>query len=235
VARLSRVIGIEKLGYMLETTRFRRVAISREVSYNRGMNIPITKLQRKIIIGNILGDGYICPSGFGTANLEIKQAKEKKEYVFWLYKKLRNLCKSSPRQRKDNRQWYFGTRYTQEFADLRSVFYPNNQKIVPENIFDLLKSSLSLAIWYMDDGTLDYRPKDHFAFYLMTHCFSVKDTYRLVKALRENFGIESTVFNNLIRGKRYSRIYIGTKGREKFLNLVKPYILNCFKHKLPPI
>ena len=205
------------------------------MSYNRGMNIPITKLQREIIIGNILGDGYLCPSKHRTTNLEIKQAERNKEYVFWLYEKLKNLCKSPPRQRKDNLQWYFGTRYTQEFTDLRRIFYLDNKKIIPKNISDLLKSPLSLAIWYMDDGTLDYRPKDHFAFYLMTHCFSVKDTYQLVKTLRKNFGIESTVFNNLIRGKRYSRIYIGTKGRERFIKVVRPYILDCFKHKLPPI
>jgi hypothetical protein len=199
------------------------------------MNIPITKLQREIIIGNILGDGYICLNKYGTSNLEIKQAERKKEYVFWLYGQLRNLCKSSPRQRRDNLQWYFRTRYTQEFTDLHKIFYPNSKKIVPKNISDLLISPLSLAIWYMDDGTLDYRPKDHFAFSLTTHSFSVRDTYYLVRALKKNFGIESTVFNNLIRGKRYSRLYIGSKGREKFFHLVRPYILNCFKHKLPPI
>ena len=219
---------------MLETIRFRRMAISREVVYNGSMEIQLTKLQRDIVIGTILGDGCIVLR-YVNGILKIKQSERYKEYVLWLYGNLKDLCISLPKQRKDNKQWYFDTRSIQELTNFRYLFYPDGKKIIPKNISDLLTSPLSLAIWYMDDGTLDYRPKDHFAFYLATHCFSVKDTYQLVKTLRENFGVESTVFNNLIRGKRYSRIYIGTKGRERFLHLVKPYILNCFWHKLPPL
>lgn len=197
-------------------------------------NFCLNNSQNQIIIGTILGDGYI-ENGLWGSRLQIKQSKFRKEYVFWLYHQLKNLCRSFPKQRKDNLQWYFGTRYTQEITKIHRVFYPNRKKIVPKNISDLLTSPLALAIWYMDDDTLDYRPNDHFAFYLMTHSFSVKDVRRLVRMLKDNFAVKSNIFNNLIRGKRYPRIYIGAEGRKRFLQLVKPYILSCFRHKLPPI
>ena len=139
------------------------------------MDILLTKLQRDIVIGTILGDGCIALR-YDDGILKIKQSEQHKEYVFWLYEKLRNLCVSFPKQRKDNNQWYFDTRSIQEFTNFRHLFYPDGKKIIPKNISNLLISPLSLAVWYMDDGTLDYRPKDHFAFYLATHSFSVGDT-----------------------------------------------------------
>lgn len=199
------------------------------------MEIPLSRLQREIIIGSILGDGCIEFNGFHGSRLQIKQAKRYKDYVFWLFKKLDNLCKSIPKQRMDTAQWYFSTRHLNELTNLRKLFYPKNKKEIPKNISNLLTSCLSLAIWYMDDGRLDYRPKDHYAFILSTDAFSDRDVNRLRKVLNDNFGIISTVQHSLCRGKKYPKLYIGKNGRDRFLEKIKPYILNCFSHKLPPL
>ena len=53
--------------------------------------------------------------------------------------------------------------------------------------------------------------------------------------MEKNFGVKTKVYDSLCRGKRYPKIYIGVKGRDKFLSLIKPYILNCFSYKLPPL
>lgn len=116
------------------------------------------------------------------------------------------------------------------------MFYPQGRKKVPKNIIELLVSPISLAIWYMDDGCLDFRPKEHYSFILNTDSFTLKDTLFLREALKRNFQIESSVYNLLCRGKRYPKLYIGVQGRDKFLSLVKPYILNnCFSHKIPQL
>ncbi len=197
------------------------------------MNIPLTQLQKEIIIGTILGDSYLDCTKSGS-RLQVKQSEKYKEYVFWLYKELANLCKSCPKQRKDNMQWYFNTRYIKELSDLRKIFYPNGKKIVPNNISDLLVSPRSLAIWYMDDGGLDYRPGDHYNFTITTNSFSIKENRLLVDVLKRNFKIEVNIQTPLCRGKRYPELYIGVVGRERFLFLIRPYILNCFSRKLPP-
>ena len=87
----------------------------------------------------------------------------------------------------------------------------------------------------MDDGTLDWRLKDHYAFRLTTNCFSLADNELLISILRKNFLVDATVQTTLMRGKRYPRIHIGAKGRTHFYELVKPFMLDCFSHKLPPI
>lgn len=206
--------------------------ISREVGIIRVMKL--TQRQQDIIIGTILGDGYLETKGDIT-RLQLKQSVEKKEYVLWLYGELKNLCKSEPKQRVDNNQWYVNTRYFPELTSLKRIFYRNGIKIIPKNINLLLPNPLSLAVWFMDDGTLDWRVKDHYAYRLTTNCFSVEDNERLVAALKKNFNVHATTQTTLIRGKRYPRIHIGAKGRNEFKKLVEPFMLSCFRHKLPPI
>lgn len=117
---------------------------------------------------------------------------------------------------------------------LEEIFYKEKVKIVPREIEKYFISPLSLAVWYMDDGTIDFRPKNHYAYRLNTHSFTQEENIKLVSVLKKNFKVEATVQNTLIRGKNYFRIHIGEKGRDKFYSLIKPYILECFSSKLPP-
>lgn len=220
---------------------FTRVALGNPQGscYNGGMrlpvSIPLTERQKEIIIGTILGDGYLEFGGFQGTRLQIKQKESQKEYVFWLYNELKNITRSLPKPRKDNREWYFGTKYLIELTDLWKIFYREKRKTIPENISELVKSPLTLAVWYMDDGSLDWRPKDHYAFLLNVDSFRLGEVYLLKEMLEKNFGVKSSIYNCLCRKKRYPKIYIGRKGRDKFLSLIKPYILKCFSYKLPPL
>jgi len=191
------------------------------------------KRQNDIIIGTLLGDSYIHLSLAGTTSLSIKQADRYKEYVFWLFDNLKELFQTEPKQRPDTKQWYVRSKYSNELNLFRHFFYKNGRKIVPKNIMSLLVSPLSLAVWFMDDGTLDYRLRDHCAFHLCTNGFSKEETQILIDVLNSNFGIESSLHHTLCRGKRHPRIYIGAGGRDKFIKLITPNILDCFKYKLP--
>jgi len=61
----------------------------------------LTQEQKSIIIGSLLGDGYlrIIP-GRKNAFLEINHSISEKDYVNWKYQKLKELIKSHPKQRK---------------------------------------------------------------------------------------------------------------------------------------
>lgn len=194
-----------------------------------------SKTQRDIILGTILGDGYLEFNGCVGTRLQIKQSVRHKEYVFWMYKKLRNLCRTGPKQRPDTKQWYFSTRALRDLTLTQNIFYKNRKKRIPGDIADILISPLTLAVWYMDDGSLDFRPKSHCAIMLHTDSFSLVDVKRLQRALKSNFGIPTRLYKSLCRGKRYPKLYIGADGRDRFFEVVKPYMLNCFASKLPPL
>lgn len=192
-----------------------------------------TAEQHNILVGSILGDGGVFVGNPQKPYFYVKQKEANKKYVFWLYERFRNFCVSSPRQRKDNGQWYFSTRGLEILLPFRKAFYKERKKRVPRDIGELLVSPLSLAVWYMDDGTLDYRQKDHCAFSLTTNCFTKQEVALLSNALWKNFRIVSTVQTPLCRGIRYPKLYIGARGREGFLDLILPYIHECFAYKLP--
>lgn len=192
-----------------------------------------SKKQEDILVGSILGDGCIYVSSDGGTTYYVKQCEKRKEYIFWLYRELESLCPSLPKQRRDNNQWYFYSSRLEALKSLRKTFYQNRRKRIPKEIGKLLTSPISLAVWYMDDGTLDYREKDHCAFSLTVNCFTLEEVKLLSWALKNNFGIISTIQNPLCRGKRYPKLYIGAQGRERFLNLIKPHIHECFAYKLP--
>lgn len=204
----------------------------------------LTSLQRAIIVGSVLGDGGIYPQGnYNTsdwvkkkkAHFYFKQSLQYADYVLWFYNQLKNLCPSAPKQRKDNGQWYFYTSSLTELMVLRKKFYSvDGKKIIPSDMGLLLTDPLSLAVWYMDDGSLDYRVKSHYNYALSTNCFSLEENKKLSKILYKNFGIVSSVQNPLCRGIRYPELYIGVAGRDKFIKTIKPYLLPCFKKKIPP-
>jgi len=191
-----------------------------------------TRIQREIIAGSMLGDGSIEARG-PSARLQIKQAERYGQYVQWLYQYFQDFCNLVPKQRQDTRQWYFATRYESGWLSWHKLFYSNGRKFIPSNIGGFL-TPLSIAVWYMDDGTLDYRVGSHCACSLIVNCFKRSEVELLQYVLREKFGVISSIQNPLCRGKRYLRLYVGRDGRETLLRLIKPHIIDCFKYKLPP-
>jgi hypothetical protein len=205
--------------------------ISREVGYN--VHMALTQLQKEILIGVLLGDGYIEPKDSRYYRLQLKQAERKKEYVFWLYNHFTNLVRTAPKQRPDTLQWYFSTRSLPELKEWQQLFYKERRKIVPKNIIEMLVSPVSLAVWYMDDGSMDYREKSHYSFTLSTDSFTIQEVGLLQKALLDNFGISSSIQTPSSRGKKYTKLYIGKKSRELFVKIIAPHILPCFAYKMP--
>ncbi len=182
----------------------------------------------------MLGDGSLEYDGYRGTRLQVKQAEGRREYVEWLYSHFAPMTRTPPQQRKDTNQWYFGTRFTAEFEKIRKMFYEDRRKIVPRNIDVLFDSPLTLAVWFMDDGRLDYRAKSHSAYHVSTDSFTESDVTRLQDLLKERFGVSARTYLSLCRGKRYPKLYIGKEGRDAFTKAVAPYVLPCFAYKLPP-
>ena len=178
--------------------------------------MELDKKLQNITIGLLLGDGcFEKKKDTIGIRLQIKQQSKAKQYVEWLYSNLQEYCRSGIKFRADYNQYYFSTRYLREFQDIYNLFYPNGKKIVPYNIKEIFTSPLSLAIWYMDDGSLDYRPKDHYAFYLASNCFSVEDSNRLKNILLDNFNIKSTLEGVLKWLNKYNQYLSCRKARRE--------------------
>lgn len=184
----------------------------------------LTSLERDIIIGSILGDGYIrIIPGRSDAFLEINHSFKAKDYVDYKFKSLKRLCKSAPKKRIGNNErvaYRFYAKQDPEISKIYLDFYRNKKKIIPNN---LELNSRILAIWYMDDGS---RSRDS-DIYLNCQQFSLKDQKKLVVALRR-MGIKS----RLNKDKKYYRIRILKESIGDFMKIISPYIVDSMRYKL---
>src|SRR4030066_1172253 len=196
--------------------------------------ISLNVEQRNIIVGSILGDGCLETQSNGrTYRLKIEQSLLHKDYVDWLYAKLKNLVLTGPREKKKRIMEKSYQNYgfqTISFGSLRffaQQFYDKNSKNkkIPKNIGRLL-NPLALAVWFMDDGQV--KSKKHKALLINSACFSKNDLKLLQDALKNKFGIETT----LKKEKTGYRIYLLSKTIHKFLAVIKPYIIPSMEYKL---
>lgn len=186
----------------------------------------LTKKQKEIVVGCLLGDGYLrLLPGKKDAFLEINHSYKAKAYVDWKYELLKKIVLSKPKIRKQNKDkkklaYRF---FTQEHPDLTNLwqeFYKNNKKTIPKN-FSL--TPLELAIWYMDDGSKTKKGD----LYLNCQSFDILSQKRLLHALRL-----LKIKARLNKDKQYYRIRIFKESRRRFFEIIKPYIHPTLSYKV---
>ena len=194
----------------------------------------MTDTIRHILVGSILGDGFLTPltKRKEFSRLWLKYDDSRLSYLEWLHHKLLPIGVDEIKKKKNYTQHYFLTNSLKEVGILRKWFYPKGKKIIPKEIFSLLVHPLSLAVWYMDDGNLDFRDHYHCNATFATYGFDYKGCCTLVEVLRKNFGIESRIHKTTMRNKIYFRLYITSKSTNAFMDLIKPYMHSCFSYKL---
>ncbi|MCL4405278.1 hypothetical protein M1295_01745 [Patescibacteria group bacterium] len=184
----------------------------------------LTKFQKSVILGSILGDGYVRQfPGRKNALLEINHSYTQKEYVDWKYSILRNVVLSEPKMRKTNGKRIAYRFYTQQLPELTNLiesFYPNGKKVIPKS---LELDSIALSVWFMDDGSCcsdsDY--------YLNTQQYLIQDQKILLKGLK-GLGLDA----NLNRDKEYQRIRFLKSSIPKLKELITKNIIDSMRYKI---
>ncbi len=200
-----------------------------------GRQFFISKFQRKVIVGCLLGDGRLeCRSKEGSARLRIHHGWKQKDLVFWKYKVLKNLiscpprkivCWKNPKNDENYYSWYFHTRTFPEFKDLYKRFYSNGRKILPKDISGLL-TPISFAVWIMDDGCYDEG-----TIILNTQSFSLRENKILQKIFKKKFNLILKI--NKDRDKW--RLRFLRYDFPKLRNLINSYIIPSIRYKIVPV
>ena len=184
----------------------------------------LSEVQQSIILGSLLGDGAMrCKT---NALLEINHSAAQERYVDWKYQQLASLVATPPKSRNGNKgriAYRFVTRSLPELTPYFHRFYRTGRKSV-EAIPDL--TPLALAVWLMDDGCKSRR-----SVYLNTQQFDQASQLVMLRALRDQFGIEGT----LNRDRCYTRIRVSVAGTEKLQEVVWPFVRPELRYKLPQV
>ncbi len=188
----------------------------------KNLRLEVTDEQADILVGCVLGDAYITKLG----KIQIEQSAEQTEYINWKYNQLKSISYGPPVKpvsrydKRYNKTFYsyrFWTR--QYFRSWREKFYTENKKMFPLEKL----SPLSLAVWYMDDGSLNEGKRA----ILSTESFSEEDREKIKNLFIKDFDIKPSF-------KKQGKMIIGTKDSKKFFSIIKPYIIPSMQYKLQP-
>ena len=212
-------------------------------------NITITDLQKQMIFGSLLGDMCIWKQRSGVRcrmarpELRISHSTKQRDYVMWKYEILKNIARKEPYEfiQKTGFGAGFGScRFETRSLNCLEPIYSvvigkDGKKHVTQEWLDQITNPIALATWYMDDGSKGsgFRIKPWFAMGLATE----QEVNIVQEWLRNTWGIE-TNYNRATgyyNDNTYAILSITLGYREKFIQLIKPYIIPTMEYKINPL
>lgn len=197
-------------------------------SYHTYQELEFTNDEFQILLGTLLGDGYLrIGENCVNASGHFAHSRKQRNYCIWKGQKLSRFC-SNPKDEEEfdkrTQKTYYSTRVRilahPLITKIYNMFYSDGRKHINEEILNNI-DSLGLAVWFMDDGYYY-----HEGFGIATNCFSIEELQLIVKILKNKFNLEFRIqsSNNTIR--------LLKRDVPKFIELIKPYIHEDCIYKL---
>jgi hypothetical protein len=236
--KIGEILGINK--NIVRDYRKRANLLSRKaLQLEKGRElrkIPIPKDLIGLIVGTVLGDGYLSQhSTSHNTNLAITHCPKQKKYALLKYFLLKQLCINEPfeRERADpNLRIYYvlETIYHPDLNLLRNLIYKDGKKIVTKEVLNLLTVP-GFALWFMDDGFKKSGKKHVYG--LCTHGFSLEENKLIREHFFKKFNIKTTILTSRNKyDKKYYYLHFAQDTVQIFEKLVAPFIIPCMLHKM---
>jgi len=176
----------------------------------------------EFIYGTLLGDGHLEKLAHGSRYKQVHSYNQN-AYVDFKYNIVKDFVTAPPKIMKNcghgNSSYCFNTVSNTLFDDIYSLTYINKRKCVTREWLDKL-TPFSLAVWYMDDGSLSHNRRVTLA----TCSFSGDEVDLILDYFKSKYGIEFTYEHNGI-------ISCNTANSKRFLDLVSSYVIPSMKYK----
>lgn len=196
----------------------------------------INKKQMEFFVGCMLGDGNMKkPIGCVNAMFTCQHGPKQYEYNKWKSKLLESLGAKFYEYKRKTSNKITGKIYrynvtitncNNEITKLYMMLYGTGKKKISEKILENF-TEFSLAVLYMDDGSLTKSNHEESS-YTIASCGFDKESLELFREFLFNkFGIETTISYD-------NRIYIKMNSRNLFEYLITPYIkeIPCMLYKI---
>lgn len=189
----------------------------------------LTQEQEEVLYGSLLGDMCISTTS-KLYRVQINHGGEQEAYFDHKCKIFKNLLgkvNKTPRYDKRTQKWY--NRYAvrllahPKFNELHDLMYINGVKTVTKEWLDKV-TPRGLAFWFMDDGTNSGE--------LATNSFSLEECKLIIKWFDEKWGIKCSLHTQHKDTNPQYLVYILSKSRPTFYELVRPYFIDSMLYKL---
>lgn len=223
---IDKIIGVSQ-GYAS------RICQSKGIK-NRDCNktINFSDEQKEIIIGKLLGDGYINRKN----RFHFTHGQKQKFYI----EHLKNVFVDLGGQVKEitTKSHFIKDKFcpettsysllTKSFKSIEyyhNLFYFSGKKKINLEICNLI-TPRALAYWYMDDGSYYFHnKKSSLNYFLCTNSFSKEEVSLLCKTLKEKFNLNTRI-------DKQNKIFFKQSQINDFKKIVKPFLLKEFYYKI---
>jgi hypothetical protein len=198
-----------------------------------------------VIIGSLLGDGHCNKRIIEGCRICIRQSSIHIEYLFWLYDffYIRGYCSNLKprlytRKLKNYSNVYTGYEFNTytfiSFSWIYRLFYHKGKKRINKKLENYI-TSLSLAVWLMDDGGWT-----GYGVRISTNAFSYEEIIILTEILDSKFELKC-IIQKLSKPKNYNKntiyvdkysIYIKSISVPLLRKLVLPYMHSSMLYKI---
>lgn len=170
-------------------------------------------VRKEILTGSMLGEGCIRREKQHSYNFRLSHCKEQEEYA----KFKTEFFEGTSYIRESDNAYLFDSKKSQAFESYYRDWYVEDKKcIVPKGI---KLTPLTLAIWFLDDGSFDNQSKQSIEIY--TNRFTLESVKYLICELKEQHGLECKY-----REKNPNQ-YVITFDRnatKQFMEIIREYI-----------
>lgn len=221
-----------------ELSEYFNISIQTVKNYRKKLNLPIniqynilniknfTEEEFQVLYGTILGDTHLDHRSTNVSG-SMAHCVQQKEFIEFKHKMLQRFTsdireKVSIDYRFKNPEYHAYYMYIKSSKALNNLYpkvYKNKVKYINKEMLYKL-TGLGIATWYMDDGS-----NGHYGYIFCTNGFSKEDVQLIQKFFKEKFDINTTI-------RKDNVIYIKADSKQKFKNLVSPYIIESMKYKL---
>lgn len=195
---------------------------------------------RSIIYGTLLGDSYITKSMFGCEQITLELINYKRKILESLINRDINIStryreKTIIEGRVVNASRTYSVRVNHpHMKKYRRVFYTENRKRITKSILRRL-SNEALAVWFMDDGYLDYKKSSNTRnLRICTDRYSVHDISLIIEWFKETHNIDCFIYKHKRNrsSKEVYRLSFNGVNSQRLVSLMYKYILPCFYYKI---
>lgn len=200
-----------------------------------GKITPFSNIVEDVLFGSLLGDGCITLNkGYANPRFSFRHSYKQKDYFYWKAGLLRSISsekstwkqkgKTSDLSGTSSIKLRYQSKASPDLLKLYKLATKNNKKFIRRKLLNLL-TPRSLAIWWMDDGSIISNGRKGV---LCTDSFSLKEVSIIQKYLKTVWDLGTKLSyssSTNVGGKRYIRLYIrSTEELKKFLRIVLPYV-----------
>lgn len=208
--------------------------------------MKLTEKDKSILIGLLLGDGYIDEKG----RIYVEHGEKQKDYCIYKAKLLHSVCggkdikvheyikkrsilKDKKQFKEDTFITYKFSKQSQSFIPIRNILYnEDKKKYISEEILQYITPEV-IALWWMDDGCLTKKytypngEKKHCGYILRLCTYLPKEQNEIIqKFFRDSYQIEWNVVKaDGAKDDTQWMLRCGTIEGRKFLNIIREYVI----------